>query len=203
MTLFVGSRGSTGESSPEFVVRDAATGQIRWSTDDLDIGPIERVHDLGAVLLVTTSSGMTALDRRDGTVRWDNPIPTGVWPADQINSSGDRSSSVDPLIVQTRGGSLHRIDPGTGDILWSHAPATSRWTRVLTHGHQVFIHGEPGITLLDAATGRERLTVEAADHVVDFDNLVMSGPGRLFRIDLEIPFTLAANDSDAAINDAP
>ena len=174
LTACGGAQGLAGPDHPRTVlaVRDATTGQVRWSQDlDPEASATPPVLTHGLVLQVIPGGDLVARDVRDGSVRWT--VPDGQLPA---------ASAPGVLVFEGRGEVAGRRP--TGDILWrrqtlGHLVQAAGPTVLVTDPDQLPCPASPCsvpapgtapaaravLSLLDPLTGKGRWAIPVAGRV--------------------------------------
>lgn len=140
-------------------VREAATGELRWSRDDIpEVWPLGVVDD---VIVARTRSLTQGFAVRDGAALW---AKTGLRPV------GAALRLEPPSVVLGRGDSdgtrtLVALDPGGGDVRWEWDPP---WTGTIksvasTSPDAVLATGAGRLARIDAATGQTVWTVDTVE----------------------------------------
>jgi len=140
---------------PRVVAVDAATGAARWEAAGESVGYLaadaERVYCLaspgrGALALV-------ALDAATGRARWhyEQPWPHPLRePSRPVPLAGGR-------VCWSANGSLHVLDAGTGEPLWTRSVAAGRLLScAVASGDDLYVVSATTLHCLAGATGGER-----------------------------------------------
>lgn len=139
-------------------VREADTGDLRWSRDDIpEVWPLGLVDD---VIVARTRSLTQGFDVRDGSALW---AKTGLRPV------GPTLSLAPPAVLLGRGasdgtGTLVTLDRRDGEVRWEWSPP---WEDTVTSvastsPDAVLAAGAGRLARIDAATGETAWTVDTA-----------------------------------------
>ncbi len=143
-------------------VREADTGELRWSRDDLpETWPLGVVDD---VVLARTGSVTRAFDVRDGSELWDRTgyrtqgFSLGLEPPSVVLGRGELGDSDGST-------ALVALEPQQGEVRWEWTPPWDGGIRSVTSTSPdaLLVSGAGRLARIDAATGRTQWTVETLD----------------------------------------
>lgn len=146
---------------------DTATGAVRWAVASPYPGrDVQPVGSFGAVVIVGAfgngevvgdvvgNGSITALSRGDGSTVWQQDVGELAF--------GD--PSVEALVV-TFGNEVRRLDPSTGDVLWSSDQAGEPSGFLGVQGALVVVPVGGVTHILHLDSGANRVTIPMADGV--------------------------------------
>jgi outer membrane protein assembly factor BamB len=165
VTLHGGAWGVAADGRGAVVVADdgsvtavSRAGRKRWTTDDVDVTEANPAVG-GEVVLVGGETGVSALDRDAGAVRWHADLPG---PVVGVGVDGDVA------FAGGDAGVLTAFDARTGSVRWSVARPGQLWSapRVDAASGAVIAtwHGSerPHVEVFDRATGLSRWSAPTA-----------------------------------------
>jgi outer membrane protein assembly factor BamB len=136
---------------------DAGTGTQRWQREldeQMVLAPV--ATDDG--LVVQTRTGVSLLDRADGTTLWDQSL-------DGNATDGAPAVADGRIFLADNQDSLHAIDLATGESLWS-VEFAGETTPVVADGVVYAVEARNTLMAFDAASGQQRFTYEPEDYPV-------------------------------------
>ena len=114
---------STRKTSPGIVTLhavDASSGEVKWRFDAVahlpDSDPVIAVRDM---VILGTDRGVFALQAKTGVLRWSRVVKSSEMFGPVYADDG-----LLYLTSQTLDGSVHALDPTTGEVKWSSSPGT-------------------------------------------------------------------------------
>ena len=202
-----GERVFFGACPGSYYAVDRASGEVAWSYDTSQDGPVAQFHGDALItdeLVVVGSDAqpmgqLYAFDRATGEARWKIPFPGGV--AAELHRHGDS------VLAVAVAGEVWAVDLATGYPVWTfdEAPEEARGSLSLDpalDGGRLFVPWRSGaVDALDAATG-ERLwrrdlgaALNTSALVVGGELVVGAADGRLYRLRPETGETLGSYDT--------
>lgn len=141
-------------SSGDVVALDAVTGEIRWRQAVVGAGIVAAGAD---VVVVSTPTGLVALDAAGGGPQWLLPTPAPP--------QGSPSVAGDVVVTDDGAGALVGLDPADGAERW-RAPAARLLETPLAAGNLLVVPTTEGVFAFDARSGDQRWQGDDAGDVL-------------------------------------
>lgn len=162
-TVFVGTTetpSSVGEDTDVdgwLTAYAADDGERRWRVSTPGVIGVPAVA--GEVVVVATTEGVVALDRRDGSRRWNASLDaTGLSTPVVANGT---------VVVGSQGGALHGLDVGSGHTSWTVTADDAFTIAPAVSDGDVYAAGRGGsLHVIDLGSGRQRWRAELGGTVV-------------------------------------
>lgn len=181
--------GRAGDPGATLVGTDVDDLAVRWEQEvpssDVSFGLV------GGVVLAPSARLLTALDTATGQVAWELALP----PAADIAAHADGwfpglgAAPPDVVVVlDPAGDTVRGHDPATGALRWERATRATP-AHAVVGGRDVVVHSPGSVEVLDAATGRHRVRIQApADaSLLALDPAVVAHPASGHLVGLDLP----------------